>query len=222
MKEATPSSNNQVVGNIGVASGQPFRIETPHVMGATRREFPREARAVGCSGKLKGCVELGSFQANLAHSSGFGFFNYPLLHLPNGADRGYDGIVAWRNQCGISVHNRNEQPLLIDRARLVENNIGIRAGTTGARIALSETRIAAGGRSSLPFVMKGWSHPSAIRSCFPVIDNYTKTWTTCFGDFSDPRVSTEGVDRRAIRALEAKFELLEEGGAHQDCSAVEH
>merc|ERR1719450_1692757 len=111
-------------------------------MGATRRNFPFEANRVGRSGKLKGNVEMGRFQGNLAHSSGSGFFNYPLLNLPNGAERGYDGLVAWRNDCGLSVHNTG-RPLLVSRARLVENNIGIRAGTSRARIALGGSQVVA-------------------------------------------------------------------------------
>merc|ERR1711904_217908 len=168
--------NNEVVGNIGVAAQQAFRIETRHVMGATRRDFPLEASRVGRDGKLKGNVEMGRFHGNIARSSGFGFFNYPLLNLPNGAERGYDGIVAWRNNCGVSVHNSGVLPLLITSAKLVENFIGIRAGTRSARIALRESQVEAASRSSLPFVMKGWSRPSKVSNCFPSIDNYTKTW----------------------------------------------
>lgn len=212
--------NNEVVGNIGVASDIAFRIETRHVMGATRRDFPLEASRVGRDGKLKGSVEMGYFHGNIAHSSGSGFFNYPLLNLPNGAERGYDGIVAWRNRCGISVHNSG-QPLLIKGARLVENFVGIRAGTGRARIALSESQVVAGGISSLPFVMKGWSYPSRVRACFPSIDRYTRTWITCNGGFSDPRVSTEGVDSRAVGCLAANFELLEDGVPVSSCATTE-
>lgn len=145
--------NNIFIGNVGIARNKAFRIETRHVMGIVRREFPEEAKKIGRNGKIKNSVKMGLFKDNMAHSSGFGLFNYPRMNLPNNAERGYEGFVAWRSGVGISVHNG--QPLKIDGARLVQVDIGIRAGTTGARVHLSNTQFHAAHSGSLPFVMKG-------------------------------------------------------------------
>jgi len=148
------NTNNVVVGNVGIAQHIAFRIETRHVMGLVRRRFPLEAEKVGRRGKLKGNIRLERFQDNVAHSSRFGFFNYPLLNLPNGAERGYEGLVVWRCGTGISVHN-SKQPLLINDTRLVEVGVGIRAGQSRARVALSNTQIIARDPDQLAFCDEG-------------------------------------------------------------------
>jgi len=211
------NTNNVVVGNVGIAQHIAFRIETRHVMGLVRRRFPLEAEKVGRRGKLKGNIRLERFQDNVAHSSRFGFFNYPLLNLPNGAERGYEGLVVWRCGTGISVHN-SKQPLLINNTRLVEVGVGIRAGQSRARVALSNTQIIARDLSSLPFVMKGWSYPKLVQQCFPQIDAYTRNWVRCHGGFSDPSVKTQGVDRRAVQCLKANFAMLAASEHFKKCS----
>jgi len=215
-----PNPNNIVESNIGISSGIAFRIETRHVMGKVRRNFPFEARKVGCKGKLKHCTEMGSFKDNVAHSSRTGFFNYPLLGLTNMKDRGYEGLVAWRNQLGISVHTARRE-LIIEKARLVENFIAVRAGTSKARPALRNSEIVgqAGNPSSLPFVMKGWSRP--LGNCFSATDAYTRNWVRCNGGFSDTRKARcfeKGcVDRRAVNCLKQNFEVLSDPEYFEQC-----
>jgi len=200
-----PNPNNFVVSNIGISPGIAFRIETRHVMGKVRRDFPLEAKKVGRNGKLKGQTAMGRFKDNIAHSSDSGFFNYPLLGLVNGDKRGYEGLVAWRNAVGISVHTARKE-LIIEDARLFQNFVAVRAGTSKARPALRTSQIVAASPSSLPFVMKGWSRP--IGRCFDATDAYTRNWVRCNGGFTDTRTTRNGVDRRAVRCLQQNFELL--------------
>mmetsp|Transcript_23041 Transcript_23041/g.72955 ORF Transcript_23041/g.72955 Transcript_23041/m.72955 type:complete len:439 (-) Transcript_23041:55-1371(-) len=95
---------NYFDGNVGVASGAAFFMETRHVFGLTRRQYAGELRRNGLgNGKVKGRVKLLRFRNNLAHSSGTGMGNYPKSWNPDGSPMVYESFTCWRCGNGLSA-----------------------------------------------------------------------------------------------------------------------
>lgn len=88
--------HNNVEGNVGIAPGAAFFMETRHVFGLTRRKYAAELQRVGLgNGKIKGRVKLLNFSHNLAHSSGMGVGNYPGAWNPDGSAMVQDHFTCW-------------------------------------------------------------------------------------------------------------------------------
>lgn len=181
--------NNFYDGNVGIARGGAFFLETRHVVGVTRRLFPKEAFKIGHNGGIKGRVPLGQFTNNVAHSSGMGVGNYPRVYFPPGGRNAYENFTAWRCGMGVNVHNsRSNGYFPVIGARLIQNDAGARIGsTTSGAIALSKSQISAfpGNAESVPLIAKwfGFTKEEYLQQGFR-IDNYTKKWVRCHGNYS--------------------------------------
>lgn len=212
------NANNEVRDNAGVAHGMAFRIESRHVMGDTRLWFHPEAMKIGHNGKIKGRTRMGKFVGNVAHSSHTCFFNYPMLNPTNGREAGYENLVGWNCQKGISVKNTGSGGAMnIIGATLVGNTWGIVAHIPAAKIMVRASHIIGFG-SALPFNMKKTS--SNIKSLAGSVfaDEQTKDWARCHGGFSNPHaaivlgsLSQDGCDVAAPIAFPATPEQCPAG-----------
>lgn len=209
-----PNTNNFIVGNVGVVPGIAYRVETRHVMGLTRLKFPREAVQIGRNGKLKGCVPIGAFKDNVAHSSRTGWFNYPRF-MPTAGK--IEGFVSWRNDIGISIHNDARKALTIEGARLLEVALAARGGTGTARLALTKTQMQGRyDRTSGPFGVKGINKNwQSIKPVYQLVDAYSRNWARCFGKYR-----LTDIDRRAKPVLTQSFQILEDPAYQVACDSI--
>eukprot|EP00927_Polykrikos_kofoidii_P057370 TRINITY_DN5148_c0_g1_i1.p1 TRINITY_DN5148_c0_g1~~TRINITY_DN5148_c0_g1_i1.p1 ORF type:complete len:858 (+),score=126.42 TRINITY_DN5148_c0_g1_i1:85-2574(+) len=181
-----PNPNNIYIGNVGINwAGAAFFIETRHVTGKTRTLFLAEAMKIGSNGKIKGRVPFGKFQNNQAHSTSFGWGNYPRMNVNYGD--GYEDFKFWRCGLGMQIHNNFVLPVV--RARFLENNVAFSGGSADARIALRDSQATSSGRwGSYPFIIKklGLTSVDAMDKVFGGIDDATLNWIRCHGKY-DPR-----------------------------------
>eukprot|EP00931_Biecheleriopsis_adriatica_P051504 TRINITY_DN29880_c0_g1_i1.p1 TRINITY_DN29880_c0_g1~~TRINITY_DN29880_c0_g1_i1.p1 ORF type:complete len:763 (+),score=122.18 TRINITY_DN29880_c0_g1_i1:188-2476(+) len=179
--------NNFFIGNVGIVTGVAFNFETRHVMGLTRRMFPKEATKVGRNGKIKSSVPLAEFSSNVAHSSRMGVNNYPRMSLTPGGRNSYENFTAWRCGVGMSAHNSPRTSMPMIGARLYENTYGVRAGLPATRIEIIESHItAASDSSSVPLIINkfGKTDASKLGTVF-MVDAYTRNWVRCHGGYTN-------------------------------------
>lgn len=180
--------NNFYDGNVGIAVGNAFFMETRHVRGVTRRLFPQEAAKVGRNFNIKSEVPLAQFTNNVAHSSGMGMGNYPRVYFPPGGRNAYENFTAWRCNIGLSVHNSRRQHVLVIGARLIQNRAGTRTGSSSdAAMAVNESQISAfpgGGPLSMPLITDDFDQTTetTLQALYRV-DDYTKKWIRCHGNY---------------------------------------
>jgi len=184
--------HNTYEGNVGIADGAAFFMETRHVFGLTRRKYPAEIRRAGLgSGKVKGRVMLLNFSHNLAHSSGLGMGNYPRTGNPDGTSMYYDHFTCW--SCGNGQAARGAR-FIFNNSRLFDCGNALVSGLVSDKIRVYNSQLTGDNRTnymsrgrrivSAPMVIKkvGLTYRSKLPGDF-WIDEATKAWTLAHGGY---------------------------------------
>jgi hypothetical protein len=181
--------NNEFRDNVGVTTGMAFRFEMRHVMGDTRLFFHPEAMKVGKRGKIKHSVRMGKFVGNVAHSSGIGFFSYPMQNPTNQRSAGYENTVVYGCNKGIHVKNTSRGGAMnIVGATLIHNVFHVTAHLPASKINIKQSHLincpTCG--KTLPVNMRKTKFIGSTEGSI-FLDAYSYDYARCRGEFTNPR-----------------------------------
>ena len=212
--------NNEFRDNVGVTMGMAFRFEMRHVMGDTRLFFKPEAMKVGHNGKIKHSVRMGKFVGNVAHSSGIGFFSYPMQNPKNQKTAGYENTVVYNCKKGIHVKNTSRGGAMnIVGATLINNWNHVTAHIPASRIMIRQSHMinCEGCGKTLPVNMRKTKFIGAVEGSI-YLDDYSYDYARCRGGFTNPRaryprgrlnfLDQTGCDAAPARRFEAVPEVF--------------
>ena len=212
--------NNEFRDNVGVTMGMAFRFEMRHVMGDTRLFFKPEAMKVGHNGKIKHSVRMGKFAGNVAHSSGIGFFSYPMQNPTNQRTAGYENTVVYRCTKGIHVKNTAHRGAMnIVGFTGIHNVNHVTAHIPASKISVRRSHLinCEGCARTLPLNMRKSKFIASTEGSI-FLDRYSLDYARCHGGFTNPRakyprgllnfLDTSGCDADSVPPM--RFERMDE------------
>ena len=158
-------------------------------MGDTRLFFKPEAMKVGKRGKIKHSVRMGKFVGNVAHSSGIGFFSYPMQNPTNQRSAGYENTVVYGCNKGIHVKNTSRGGAMnIVGATLIHNVFHVTAHLPASKINIKQSHLincpTCG--KTLPVNMRKTKFIGSTEGSI-FLDAYSYDYARCRGEFTNPR-----------------------------------
>ena len=158
-------------------------------MGDTRLFFHPEAMKVGKRGKIKHSVRMGKFVGNVAHSSGIGFFSYPMQNPTNQRNAGYENTVVYGCTKGIHVKNTSRGGAMqIVGATLLWNVNHVTAHLPASQIWVQQSHLVncPGCGKTLPANMRKSKFIASTEGSI-FFDEYSYDYARCRGGFTNPK-----------------------------------